>query len=170
MTPRPTYLPREDEDPGVPEALGRALSRLVDQVGLDALVVLWIFPPLRKGRRERGVLAAGCGSDPARQTLVTLAWTAEETGKGVTFETRYSEEGEAPPDRLPRIMEGVVRRARDVPGSPERIELVGEPDRIRSLLTELDAPMPEVFREPESLREPASAPTTSPAPTREPQP
>lgn len=143
MTTRPTYLPDEGDDPGVPEALGRAVAELVERVGPGALDVLWIFPPLRKGRRERGVLAAGCGPGPERQTLVTLAWTAEETGKGVAFEVRFAEEGEAPPDRLPRIMEGVVRRAREVPGTPERVELSGEPDRVRSLLRGLGvAPAP----------------------------
>lgn len=142
MSPVSPYPRTEGEDPGVPEALGRALSELVGQVGAEALDVLWIFPPLRKGRREHGVLAAGCGAagsglEEDRRTLVTLAWTAEETGKGVAFETRFTEEGEAPPDRLPRIMEGVVRRAREHPGPARRIEVGGDPEQLRVLLARL---------------------------------
>ena len=45
------------EDPGVPEALPRTLVHLRERLGAERVDRLWIFPPLRRGRRERGVVA-----------------------------------------------------------------------------------------------------------------
>lgn len=139
MTPRPTYSDKSD-DPGVPGALGRALVSLVSDVGVAAMDELWVFPPLRNGRRERGVLAAGCtvsSDDPDRRLLVTLAYVAEETGRGIEFDARFSAEGEAPLDRFPRIMDGVVRRTGEAHGTPRRIQVGGVPGVLEALAREL---------------------------------
>ena len=45
-------------DPGVPEALPRTLIRLRDHLGVENIDRLWIFPPVRRGRRETGLIAA----------------------------------------------------------------------------------------------------------------
>lgn len=124
----------EGGDPGVPEALGRAAAALLEGVDRSVIETVWLFPPLRKGRREHGLLAAGCrieGTD--RHLLVTVAYRAEETGKGVTFDARLQEEGEAPPDRLPVIIEGVIRRFDAGSGEPERMG-------VEELLRELGLP------------------------------
>ncbi|TVP58405.1 MAG: hypothetical protein EA351_03740 [Gemmatimonadales bacterium] len=155
MTPEPAYLKAED-DPGVPDALGQALEALLDSVSGRRIETIWLFPPLRKGRREHGLLCAGLGrsedapvADPdepvetlpiealERHLLVTLAYRAEETGKGVEFGSRFTEEGEAPPDRLPVVIEGVVRRADAGSGEPRTIRVEGEEARIDEILTEL---------------------------------
>lgn len=171
MSPRPAYFEGKD-DPGVPDAVGRALEALLEKVDAAALDTVWIFPPLRKGRREHGLIAAGCFRDPVpagegdpgnaaerpvgdpsgdsserdRRLLVTLAYRAEETGKGIDFTARFSEEGEAPPERLPGIIEGVVRRAEAGSGEPRTVRIEGEPERIDDLLLETGrepAPVPE---------------------------
>ncbi len=127
-------------DPGVPEALPRAVKALAEAVDPARLETLWLFPPLRNGRKETGVLAAGCRVPEAgRQVLVTVAYRAEETGKGVEFDTAIHEEGEAPGDRLPRIMSGVVRRMDGAGGDPRRFDLDGDVDRFQDLLHELEA-------------------------------
>lgn len=129
-----------DTDPGVPEALPRAVRALGQVVDPRRLRTLWLFPPLKNGRKETGVLAAGCEvSDPARQVLVTLAYRAEETGQGVEFDTVIHEEGEAPRDRLPRIMSGVVRRMDGAGGDPRRFDLEGDTARFKELVAELEA-------------------------------
>ena len=125
-------------DPGVPDAVARALRALESQVAAPRLDRLWIFPPLRTGRRETGVVAAGCYTESARRLLVTLAYRSEETGKGIAFESTFQEEGEAPADRLPRIMEGVVRRLDGGAGEPRSVRVDGDADAFRQIVQELD--------------------------------
>lgn len=142
-------------DPGVPDALLRAVTTLLQQVSPARVERLWIFPPLRRGRREHGLVSAGClpsaeeqapGTDGTpdptekRRLLVTLAYRAEETGKGIQFHSRFQEEGEAPADRLPRVMAGVVRRAEAGPGDPVLVEGAGDPGRLAAALSQLGVP------------------------------
>ena len=87
----------------------------------------------------------GDGSAEAeRRLLVVAPYTAERTGKGLFLEVRYVEQGEAPPDRLPRVMDGVVRRAGGDLGDPREIEIEGEPERFREYLASFD---PALFEE-----------------------
>jgi hypothetical protein len=142
------------DDPGVPGAEQRALGELLAVVSAARVDGLWRFPPLRKGRRESGLLAAGLfaddagaregeeaaasASDPDRRILVTLAWRAEETGKGITFESRFEEQGEAPRDRLPRVMTGVTRRMDEAAGEPRYLSVGGDPALLEALREELE--------------------------------
>ena len=107
-------------DPGVPDAIGRAGRLLGERVSVDRLDRLWVFPPSRLGRVERGLLVASLliPDDPDRRLLVTLRYTSEETGKGISFDPLLQEEGVAPPDRLPRIIAGVVAQERGGGGRP----------------------------------------------------
>lgn len=118
-------------DPGVPDALSRAGRLLGERVTAERIDRLWVFPPSRLGRVERGLLVASLllADDPDRRLLVTLRYTAEETGKGISFVPLLQEEGVAPPDRLPRIITGVVRRSGMDAGDPTEllIEGRGEP-------------------------------------------
>jgi hypothetical protein len=127
------------EDPGVPEALPRTLVHLRDRLGVERVDRLWIFPPLRRGRRERGVVAVSLfGEGQDRRRLLTLAYHAERSGLDLTVEHSVHEEGEAPPQLLPRVMEGVVRRAGEGHGDPREIEIGGEPERYDALVGEFD--------------------------------
>jgi hypothetical protein len=144
----PRLTPKED-DPGVPEALSRAVTEFLVRVSPEAVDRVWLFPPLRKGRREHGLVSASCfpgGPSPAgvegglksdRRVLVTLSYRAEETGKGIRFESRFEEEGEAPADRLPRIMAGVVRRAQTGAGEPVSVQGRGDSLRLSEGLGEV---------------------------------
>jgi hypothetical protein len=112
-------------DPGVPEALPRTLVKLREQLGVEALDRLWIFPPQRRGRREQGLIAVSTFQEaPERRGVVTVRYVAEETGKGgVAVEPTFTREGEAPPDRFPILMKGVVMRAGEERGEPREIEI-----------------------------------------------
>lgn len=123
-------------DIGVPGAVAEALCRLAERVPPDRLDRIWIFPPLVNGRRESGVLVAGCFGAEERRTLVTMAYRAEETGRGVTFEETFQEQGEAPPDRLPRVMEGVAQRSESGLEGPRSVRLEGDRERFEALVTE----------------------------------
>lgn len=127
-------------DPGVPEAIPRTLIRIRDEIGVVLIDRLWIFPPVRRGRREQGLVALSTfldGSDD-RRGLVTAAYAAEHTGRGVSVTPSVSHEGEAPPDRFPTVIEGVVRRSGDELGEPREVEIGGEPARFEELLEEFD--------------------------------
>jgi len=127
------------EDPGVPEALPRCLVRARDRLGPAAVDRLWIFPPIRRGRRERGLVAVSLFLEgEERRRLLTLAYAAERTGKGLTLDHAFHEEGEAPPDLLPRVMAGVVRRAGEAYGEPREVDIEGSADRFAALVDEFD--------------------------------
>lgn len=128
----------EGVDPGVPGALGKTLTQLRDRVGVEALDRLWIFPPLRRGRREQGLIAVSTfHAEEDRRGVVTVSYSAEETGKGITVEPSFTREGEAPPDRFPVLMRGVVERGGEERGVPREVEIEGSGEKFDRLLEEL---------------------------------
>jgi hypothetical protein len=135
-----TTMRRNEAGPGVPEAVPRGLQHLLDRYGGEALDRIWIFPPLVSGRREWGLLVASVFTDgPERRLLVSVPYTAERTGKGLTLEWSVQEQGEAPPDRFPRVVDGVVRRAEKDLGEPSLLEIEGDLQRLLEALDEYDA-------------------------------
>ena len=134
-------------DPGVPEALPRTLVGLRERLGVQALDRLWIFPPFRRGRREQGLIAVSTfQTDGERRGVVTVSYTAEQTGKGVTVEPSFTTEGEAPPDRFPILMKGVVLRGGEERGEPREVEIEGSAEKFERLMEEFDAPWTEAAR------------------------
>jgi hypothetical protein len=128
-----------DSDPGVPEALPRTLIRLRDRLGVQNIDRLWIFPPVRIGRREQGLVAVSTFQDgEERRSLVTVAYIAEHTGSGITVEPSFTREGEAPPDRFPGVMQGVVRRGGEEKGDPREVEIARSPEKFEELMEEYD--------------------------------
>lgn len=127
------------DDPGVPEALPRTLAHARGRLGAERLDRLWVFPPVRKGRRERGLVAASLFLEgEERRRIVTVTYVAERTGRGLTLDPAFHEEGDAPPELLPGVMEGVVRRAGEGYGEPREVEISGDPARFDALLEEFD--------------------------------
>ena len=127
-------------DPGVPEALPRTLVGLRERLGVQSLDRLWIFPPSRRGRREQGLIAVSTfQTDGERRGVVTVAYTAEETGKGITVEPSFTTEGEAPPDRFPILMKGVVLRGGEERGEPREVEIEGSAENFERLMEEFEA-------------------------------
>ena len=135
-TPHP---PEQSADPGVPEALPRTLIRLRGHFGVELIDRLWIFPPVRRGRRERGLVAVSTflqGED--RRVMVTVAYTAEHSGAGVSVETSFTQEGEALPERFPAVMAGVVRRSSEALGGAREVEVEGSARKFEELMEEFD--------------------------------
>ena len=125
-----------ENDIGVPSAVAEALRQLRDRLPSEQLDRVWIFPPLADGRKESGVVAAGYFAGEDRRVLVTLSYRAEETGGGITFEASFREEGEAPKDRLPRVIEGVVERSGIGLGTPHASTLNGDAGALEELIEE----------------------------------
>ncbi len=129
--------PRDDDNgPGVPEALPRTLRAVGDRLGPGVVDRLWLFPPLVRSRREWGLVAAGCFEGRDARRLVTAAYAAERTGKGLYLDVRLLDEGVAPPDRLPRVMAGVVERAPEPLGHPRIVEIGGEAEAFDALMSD----------------------------------
>jgi len=127
----------ESPDSPVPDAMGRLLALLGKQVGLGGVDRIWIFPPLIKGRKEWGLVAVSClTEDPGQRSLFTGSYVAEITGTGVLFVPQIVSEGSAPPDRLPAVMDGVVRRSGLRLSFPREVEIGGDAVRFRRILVE----------------------------------
>lgn len=135
---------REKDQTGVPEALPRTLQSVGKRLGTASIDRLWIFPPLVRGRREWGLVAASCFDDQGIRRVITARYSAERTGKGLFLDAQMAEEGSAPHDRLPRVMDGVVARSSLSAGSPRVVEVAGGEEAWDALLSEYD---PSLFDE-----------------------
>jgi hypothetical protein len=128
-----------DAGPGVPEALPRTLAMVVDRLGAERIDRLWIFPPLIRGRKEWGLVAATVFTeDEERRRLHTAPYVAERTGQGLALSSDLQEQGDLPPDRMPRLMSGVVHRSPEELGEPREVEVAGDPDKIAELMGRFD--------------------------------
>lgn len=147
---------KDGEGPGVPEAVPRTAQQLMARLGVEMVDRVWVFPPLVRGRWESGLLAASRrienSPDDERRLLVTAPYVAERTGKGLAIDWTLVEQGEAPADRFPRMMNGVVRRAGDDFGDPREVEVQGDEARWHAFLAEFDADLllPEEPDEPDA--------------------
>ena len=127
-------------DPGVPEALPRVLIRVRDHFGSELIDRLWLFPPVRRGRREQGLVAVSSFLEgQERRAMVTVAYTAEHSGAGVSIETSFTQEGEAFPERFPAVMLGVIDRTRETPGEAREVEISGSGQKFEELMEDFDA-------------------------------
>lgn len=130
---------RKDSDPGVPQALPRTLIRLREELGVESIDRLWIFPPVRNGRREQGLVAVSAfQAEGGRRDMYTVAYRAEHTGKGVTVEPVVTHQGEAPPDRFPPVMRGAVRRADEEGEEAREVDISASAQKFEELMEEYD--------------------------------
>ena len=134
---------KDEGDPGVPEAIPRTLQMIARRLGESEIDRLWVFPPLILGRKERGLVAASCFAEDGSRRLYTAPYSAERTGAGLSVVNGITEEGRAPPDRLPRVMRGVARRSEMDLGEPRVVEIAGDPTKLKALLDEFDAELLE---------------------------
>lgn len=137
-----------ENGPGVPEALSRTVRVVADELGHASIDRLWIFPPLRRGRREWGLVVVGeFLEDDERRRLHTARYAAEATSSGVAYEVDVTEEGILPPDRFSRVLSGVVRRMEEDLGDPRSVEIAGSTEAVEELLKELTPPDLEAWQE-----------------------
>lgn len=123
-----------------PDAMGMILREIGDRLEVGRMDKLWIFPPLVRGRKEWGLVAVSIADvEPSQRSLFTARYAAELRGIGVTFESEMKSEGKAPADRMPRIMDGVVRRSELQLGDPREIRIGGDRSEFSALLREFGA-------------------------------
>jgi len=119
-----------------------ALAHLRDRIAVERIERVWLFSPVVRGRREQGLLVASVlpgEDDPAGRVVVTVRYTAQRTGSGPTVEPTLHEEGVVPRERLPRIIEGVMRRSELETGPPREFPVEGDPERFEALEAGLKA-------------------------------
>ncbi len=127
------------DDPGVPEALPRILMRVRDRLDVETIDKLWIFQPVRSGRREQGLVAVSAFQNgQERRVMITVAYIAEHTGSGVSVEPTFTMEGAAPADIFPPVMKGVVRRSGEGAAEPRAVAISGSAAKFEELLAEYD--------------------------------
>jgi len=117
--------------PGAPDAArapyGEGLSRLLDLVAermpRDEVEEVWAFPPLRREGREYGVAVIARRLEGERRVVYRARYVLHlkgtERGKA---SLQVDETAEAPAELLPRVIEGVRRRA-DEAGEAELVDL-----------------------------------------------
>lgn len=126
------------DDPGAPPALPKTVRTVCEQLGISTVDQLWIFPPLRRGRREWGlVVASEFLEGDERRRLHTARYVAEVTGRGLEYEVDVTGEGILPPDRFSRVLTGVARRTEEDLGDPRNVVIAGDPQTLEDLLEEL---------------------------------
>jgi hypothetical protein len=128
--------PKDDRNPN----LGAALASVVGIVPPARVEQVWVFPPRQIGAKETGlaVLVAVPLDDESRRAIYTLRYEAI-TEKGKTARAdRLEEQGTVPPDRVDRIIEGVVRRLEGTdPAPPDIRDTARDPRAWRALVEEL---------------------------------
>lgn len=125
-------------DPGVPEGLATTLALVRSRLGADSIDRLWIFPPMTRRRRERGLVAISCFAERERRRLFTAAYQARRSGLDLGVDPELVEQGLAPVDSLARVMAGVVRRESLQLGDPREIVIGGDAGALDGLVAELE--------------------------------
>jgi hypothetical protein len=125
------------EDDGALHAL---LERVLEQVTVDAIDYVWIFPPRRIAIGESTVVMVGAfDQDPARRRVLTAHYTVSRNRKGVPdVKAHFDEHGSAPEAAVPRIVQGVLRRlGEDAEAEPRAEQIGGDSARWDALIVEL---------------------------------
>lgn len=124
-------------DSPVPDAVGRVLLGIRERVDVESVDRVWVFPPLIRGRREWGLVAVSAlASEPTQRTLFTARYNAELLGGGTSLDFEIAAQGDVPPDRLPRVMDGVARRSDLQLGDARETEIGGDPEVFSALVEE----------------------------------
>ncbi|HEX7051482.1 MAG TPA: hypothetical protein VF188_14850 [Longimicrobiales bacterium] len=131
----------ERADASTPGSLLRSLERRIPVQMIDEV---WIFPTRRAGASESTVIVVSAfdAADADRRRVLTAQYTARRDRRGNTeVDETVTEHGRAPPDRIGRLIDGVVRRLDpefdDAP--PRAVRIAGDADRWMELVGEREA-------------------------------
>jgi len=140
----PLPQPDDTQNPN----LGAALAGVMDRIAPERVEQVWIFPPRKIGAKESGlavlVVTPAEGEEPGkpRRTIFTLRYEAMvEKGKPVRADL-LEEQGTVPPDRVDRIIDGVLRRLDGQADAPDIRDTDGDAEAWRALLADLGADVP----------------------------
>ncbi len=145
----------EDHGPSLPDAPLFALLRNIEQdVGIDRIDRIWVFPPRRLEAGETSVVVVA--AFPEVEADRRRVYAAHYTTREETAEPRLAldEYGTAPTERVGRLVEEVVERIKDGPaGAPRSHHIEGRDDRWATVLHELaEAFLAEIQKNPRLRR------------------
>lgn len=126
------------------EALRAVLADLPRHVPLERLDRVWIFPPKEIGARESGLVVLARLPEPGAaeelHTLLTLQYDSDRGRPRAVPRVVVTDQGSAPPDRIPRVIAGVVARLAE-PDEPAEHRLRGERGAWHALLAGYGIPI-----------------------------
>lgn len=142
-------------DDGAPHAL---LQRVAEQVSVEQIDHLWIFPPRRVASGESIVIVVSTfDDDPERRRVMTALFTVARNRKGTAqVNVRFDDHASAPTGAVPRVVDGVLRRlGEEVGAEPREQSIAGSRDRWDELVIDLGGrPSDEtVIEDPERTRD-----------------
>lgn len=126
-------------------SLAALVERLAAQVDPSTIEDVWLFPTRRVAGIESTVFVLSLHEDVDRRRVITAHVRATRNKRGEpAIETKLDEQATAPSERLPKVIEGVLRRMSDdfasTPPSSARIACSSE--RWRQLVEFLAAAKP----------------------------
>ena len=128
-------------NPELTAAQRQILETLPDRVDTERLDRLWIFDPQTSTARETGLFVLSLHSDTRlggeMRELITVRYTLEQQGSQPRLDTHFLPEGWAPPDRIDRVIAGVLARSGETAADP-REETLEPGDDWQTLLLRLD--------------------------------
>lgn len=114
------------------------VARLCEVPTIDEV---WVFPTRRAGKAESTVVVVSAFDDEdSRRRVVTAHFsTRPGNGRKVISETKLTEHGIAPADRIGRLIEGVLRRLDEELASlpPRSARIQGDAERWNRFLADL---------------------------------
>lgn len=120
--------------------LAASLAAFGERVAMERVDTVWLFPARQAGARESGlaVLSLLADDGQAARTIYTVGYVVEPPSPGAAPRRvdEVAEQGTVPPDRVGRIIDGVVRRL-EVPETPDVREISGDVGKWRELLAGL---------------------------------
>ena len=125
------------------EAARQLLRELPATVPVARIDRVWLFAPREVAGKESGLLVLSLlpegEEDGSQRRVVTIRYEAERTRGRLRRTDTVAEQGSAPAERIPRLIEGVLRRLRDEAAEPVTHAIGGVPDRWHAWLATLGA-------------------------------
>jgi hypothetical protein len=117
------------------------LRGLADRFAPERIDRLWVFPPHVVRSREMGLFVLSLHPDDEesseQKVLVTLRYQIDQSLGKTRREERVDEEGRAPPERIDRVIAGVLARSGMDADEPIVEDIEREPDRWAAFLDRL---------------------------------
>ena len=134
--PTPSWLTGKADAASLP-ALLEGLGPRLDVNTIDEL---YLFPTRRVQGVESTVFVFSVHADEDRRRVITAHLRATRNKRGeAAIETRLDEHATTPPERLPRVIEGVLRRLSEdfAATPPSHCRIDGSEERWRALIDQL---------------------------------
>jgi hypothetical protein len=126
--------------------LQQLLREIPQRFPTERIDRVWIFAPREMTGKESGLVVlsltaaqASTETVPEVRHVITWHYEAVRARGGVRRTDAVTEQGSAPPDRIPRLIEGVIARLGEAAESPITESIGGDSGRWNEFLASLGA-------------------------------